>query len=134
MRWYSSSNCGSSMRVQVHERAERDEPPQDLAVGLRDLARLALLLGVELGEAVRVALARVGEAALRGVELGLRGVELRGRLADRALERRRRRSISWRSGSSAAASRRCCSALRRRSERWSPICAFDDWRSASSAP
>src|SRR5512140_3370746 len=45
--------------VQVDERAERDQPAGDLAFGLRDLARLALLLGVELGEPVGVALAGV---------------------------------------------------------------------------
>ncbi len=46
--------------VQVDERAERDEPARDLGLGERDLARLALLLGVELREPVGVALARVG--------------------------------------------------------------------------
>ena len=35
-----------------------------------------------------VALARVAEAALRRIELGLRGIELRGGFTDRALERR----------------------------------------------
>ena len=73
--------------VEVDERAERDEPALDLGLGERDLARLALLLGVELGEPVGVALARVVEAALGGIELGLRRVEPRGRLADRPLER-----------------------------------------------
>ena len=97
--------------VEVDERAERDEPALDLALGLRDLARLALLLGVELGEPVRVALARVVEAALRGVELGLRGVELRGRLADRPLERRRAGDRC--PGARARARRLPCGAARR---------------------
>ena len=81
-------NWGSSIRFRLTSVPSVTSRRCDLALRLRDLACLALLLGVELGEPVRVALARVAEAALRGVELGLRGVELRGRLADRALERR----------------------------------------------
>ena len=87
MRWYSSANWRVLDPIQIDERPEGHEPALDLGLGRADLAGLALLLGVELGEAMGVALARVAEAALGGIELGLRGVEARGRLVDRPFER-----------------------------------------------